>query len=249
MMTCASPALIACDASMTALSPDPHTLLTVTAETLAGIPALSAAWRAGAWPVPPWITWPMITSCTSAAGTLDRLSAARMATAPSSGALNGERAPRNLPMGVRAAPTITRMRDLSGMITSLIRLPTFEVNRRRKGRTALSRAFARLEFHLVRKQSNARNSTIATVNDLDGGDVVGRLHSLVGHCERVFGPLPLRSGPGSRKVRVLRLDLRRDSRVADKDAAVCSLRGGHALLTLYDHGQQSGRTGTSRRME
>src|SRR5213592_477273 len=50
------------------------------------------------------------------AGTPDRFSASRMAMPPSSGALSGESAPRNLPIGVRAAPTMTGVRDLSGMI-------------------------------------------------------------------------------------------------------------------------------------
>src|SRR5881628_466319 len=58
----------------------------------------------------------MMTSWTSSAGTPDRFSASRMAMPPSSGALSGESAPRNLPIGVRAAPTMTGVRDLSGMI-------------------------------------------------------------------------------------------------------------------------------------
>src|SRR5881275_1640176 len=62
------------------------------------------------------MTWPMITSSTSSSGTFERLSASRMAMAPSSGALSDESAPRNLPIGVRAAPTMTGVRDLSGMI-------------------------------------------------------------------------------------------------------------------------------------
>src|SRR5712671_6229445 len=60
----------------------------------------------------------MMTSFTSSAGTLDLLSASRMAIAPSSGALSEESAPRNFPIGVRAAPTITGVRDLSGIVTS-----------------------------------------------------------------------------------------------------------------------------------
>src|SRR3954464_14555945 len=58
----------------------------------------------------------MITSCTSSAGTPDRLSASRIATPPSSGALSVESAPRNLPIGVRAAPTMTGVRDLSDIV-------------------------------------------------------------------------------------------------------------------------------------
>ena len=85
-MTSASPALIACAASITALSPEPHTLLIVTALTVAGMPDLSSACRAGACPTPPWMTLPMMTSWTSPPAMPARSSAARMATAPSSGA-------------------------------------------------------------------------------------------------------------------------------------------------------------------
>src|SRR6266498_1231513 len=61
----------------------------------------------------------MITSWTSSAGTLERFRASRMATAPNSGALSVERAPRNLPIGVRAAPTITGLRDLSVIVLAV----------------------------------------------------------------------------------------------------------------------------------
>ena len=58
-MRLASPALI-CDAAiMTDLRPDPQTLFTVVHGTLSGIPARSAAWRAGAWPTPAWMTLPI----------------------------------------------------------------------------------------------------------------------------------------------------------------------------------------------
>jgi hypothetical protein len=46
--TSASPAATACAAIHTALSPDPQTLLMVTAPTERGRPARAAAWRAGA---------------------------------------------------------------------------------------------------------------------------------------------------------------------------------------------------------
>ena len=51
-------------ADITARIPEPQTLLIVTAATLGGIPAARAAWRAGAWPTPPWSTLPRITSST-----------------------------------------------------------------------------------------------------------------------------------------------------------------------------------------
>ncbi len=63
--TFASPALMACAASITALRPEPQTLLTVKAATETGSPALSAACRAGFCPTPACSTLPMITSSTS----------------------------------------------------------------------------------------------------------------------------------------------------------------------------------------
>ena len=46
----ASPALMACAASITACKPEPHTLLMVYAGTAAGTPACIIAWRAGTLP-------------------------------------------------------------------------------------------------------------------------------------------------------------------------------------------------------
>src|ERR1700736_3867250 len=94
-------------ASITAFSPEPHILLMVVAGTLKGTPASSAAWRAGAWPRPAGSTHPMMTSCTSAPLTPALSSAALMAALPSCTAVRGESAPRNAPMGVRLADTMT----------------------------------------------------------------------------------------------------------------------------------------------
>ena len=47
---------------MIALRPEPQTLLIVVALVVTGSPPRRAAWRAGAWPAPAWITWPMRTS-------------------------------------------------------------------------------------------------------------------------------------------------------------------------------------------
>src|SRR5262245_6709941 len=105
-MQWASPALIAWAPSITALRPEPHTLLIVTAPTLGSIPALICAWRAGACPCPPWTTWPIRTSSIWVPSTPARSMAALMAMAPRSEALRGARPPRNLPIGVRAAPTM-----------------------------------------------------------------------------------------------------------------------------------------------
>jgi hypothetical protein len=44
-----------------AFRPDRQTLLIVIAGTSRGMPASMAAWRAVIWPVPAWITWPMMT--------------------------------------------------------------------------------------------------------------------------------------------------------------------------------------------
>ena len=56
-----SPARISCAASAMASSPDRHTLLTVMDGTVIGMPAATAACRAGFWPAPAWSTCPMIT--------------------------------------------------------------------------------------------------------------------------------------------------------------------------------------------
>ena len=102
-ITSASPARIEAAPSITAFRPEPHTLLMVVALTPSGSPPLSAAWRAGAWPAPAWMTWPMITSSTRSGAMPERSTAARMAVAPRSVAGTVERPPPNLPIGVRAA--------------------------------------------------------------------------------------------------------------------------------------------------
>ena len=59
-MTSYSPSLISCEASAMASRPDRHTLFTVTAGTLIGMPAATAACRAVIWPAPACSTCPMI---------------------------------------------------------------------------------------------------------------------------------------------------------------------------------------------
>ena len=101
-----SPARIEAAASMTALRPDPQTRLIVVAGVVSARPARRSAWRAGAWPDPAPRTWPMTTSSILASGGRpDRSTAARIAVAPSSTAETVDRAPPNLPIGVRAALT------------------------------------------------------------------------------------------------------------------------------------------------
>ena len=53
------PAASASEPMITVCMPLPQTLLTVVASTDLGRPALSAAWRAGAWPRPAGSTQPM----------------------------------------------------------------------------------------------------------------------------------------------------------------------------------------------
>src|SRR4051812_45171935 len=105
--TCTSPARSWSAAIMMAFMPEPHILLMVVVGTWVGMPAPSAAWRAGAWPRPADRTQPMMTSCTSATGTCAATSAARMAAAPSSGAPAGDNTPWKAPMGVRVAEAMT----------------------------------------------------------------------------------------------------------------------------------------------
>jgi len=99
--------LIAWAASITALSPEPQTLLTVSAGTVPGRPAWIAAWRPGAWPTPPCSTLPMITSSTAPVSIAARRTASRMTSAPSCGADSGASPPKYLPMGVRQALKMT----------------------------------------------------------------------------------------------------------------------------------------------
>ena len=56
-----SPARMSCAASAIASRPDRHTLLIVMDGTDIGMPAATAACRAGFCPAPAWSTWPMIT--------------------------------------------------------------------------------------------------------------------------------------------------------------------------------------------
>src|SRR6185436_17976148 len=96
-----------CAAIITAFRPEPQTLFTVTAETAGNKPPPKAAWRAGFWPRPAWITQPMITSSTSSGATPARFTLSRTTMAPSSVAANDFNEPRNLPTGVLTALMIT----------------------------------------------------------------------------------------------------------------------------------------------
>src|SRR6059036_1286717 len=108
--TSMSPAATACAASMTAFRPEPHTLLIVSAATCSGSPPRSAACRAGFWPSPAETTLPMMHSSTIAGSRPARRTASATTSAPSWGAVNALSAPKNLPVGVRTALTMTDSR-------------------------------------------------------------------------------------------------------------------------------------------
>src|SRR6185437_1533568 len=118
----ASPARISAAASMIAFRPEPQTRFIVVAEVVAGSPAFSAAWRAGAWPTPACRTSPISTSSIGASpGRPERSTAARIATPPSTGAEVVDNAPPNRPIGVRAALT-TKVWPLECVESGMIRV-------------------------------------------------------------------------------------------------------------------------------
>src|SRR4051812_28018321 len=109
-ITSLSPVAMAWAASITALSPEPQTMLTVRAATRSGSPPRSAACRAGFWPRPAPTTLPMMHWSTCRESIPARRTASATTIAPSSGALKSLSAPRNLPVGVRTALTMTTSR-------------------------------------------------------------------------------------------------------------------------------------------
>src|SRR5690348_9077725 len=90
------------------------------------MPAFIAAWRAGFWPTPAVSTWPITTSETCSAGTPARSRTFLMTIAPRSDAGVFAKAPPNLPIGVRAAPTM----KMSSMEVLLDPLPDVAAGRR-----------------------------------------------------------------------------------------------------------------------
>src|SRR5215472_893689 len=85
-----------------AVSPDRHSLFTVTAGTVIGMPPLAAASRAGFGPTPAWTTLPKMTAstCSPARPTRDR--AARIAMpAELGGGQRGQRAEQLPDRGAR----------------------------------------------------------------------------------------------------------------------------------------------------
>src|SRR5438552_6563570 len=82
----------------------------VTAATWSGSPPLSAACRAGFWPVPALTTLPMMHSSTISGSIPARRTASATTSAPSSGAVRLLRTPSSFPVGVRTALTMTEER-------------------------------------------------------------------------------------------------------------------------------------------
>src|SRR5437773_10394863 len=108
--TSMSPTRMAWSAIITALRPEPHTLLIVSAATWSGSPPWSAAWRAGFWPRPAETTLPMMHSSTICGSMPARRTASATTRAPSAVAVKLLSAPRNFPVGVRTAETMTDSR-------------------------------------------------------------------------------------------------------------------------------------------
>src|SRR5690606_34220437 len=94
-------------ASAMASRPERHTLLMVSAGTFIGMPALTAALRAGICPAPAWSTCPMITYWTWSPPIPARSRAALIAKPPRSAPEKDFSEPSSRPMGVRAHATIT----------------------------------------------------------------------------------------------------------------------------------------------
>src|SRR3712207_5661040 len=106
-----SPARMSWSASAMALRPERQTLFTVMAGTVIGMPAATAAGRAGFWPAPACSTCPMITYSTWSPEMPARSSAALIATAPRSAPEKSLSEPSSRPIGVRAPLTMTE-RDM-----------------------------------------------------------------------------------------------------------------------------------------
>ena len=103
----ASPALIIWAAKLTALNPEPQTLLIVIAGISSGKPDFTAACLAVFWPRPAWITLPMITSSTNSGLIPALLTASLITNAPKSTAGTSFKDPPKVPIAVLTALTIT----------------------------------------------------------------------------------------------------------------------------------------------
>ncbi len=111
---------------MAAFSPEPQTLLTVLALTVAGMPPKIPDWRAGACPSPAWTTFPMMTSSMSPGSMPARSTAALTAIAPSCVAGTLLNVPWNFPIGVRAAERITA--SFLAILPPLVNMGNYKAN-------------------------------------------------------------------------------------------------------------------------
>ena len=145
----------------------------------------------------------MMTSSTSPGATLARLNASRIAIAPSSGAESDESPPRNLPIGVRAAPTMTGILDLSVIsVDGLLRQKANRVGQgsprgpdaprsRRQHASWKSRSDLQEAVMPVLPEINAYPSALRDTNRIDPGVAVAldpegdRRHD---HCRNEKGP-------------------------------------------------------------
>src|SRR5262245_11212466 len=105
--TSTSPVAMPWAASITAFRPEPQTLLMLSAATESDRPPRSAACRAGFCPRPALTTLPMMHSSTMSGSMPARRTASATTSAPSCGAVNPFKDPRNFPVPVRTALTIT----------------------------------------------------------------------------------------------------------------------------------------------
>src|SRR5690606_9633820 len=220
-----SPARIDCAASMTALSPEPHTLLIVTAGMVAGSPPFTAARRAGACPAPACTTFPMMTSSTSAGSIPERSTAARTAMAPSCGAVSGLRPPRKRPMGVRAPP-----RRMTAVFEGSVMAPAVPVNRVSSSMSAPR--FVRERFKISKNEGpvryasrdgQERRAVGVGIQPSPGGVGIVLEHQEPALLERAGPEAPLRlqrderlevvpHDPGQRQVRGGRADVGEEAR-------------------------------------
>src|SRR5258708_1243724 len=147
--TSMSPTRMPWSASITAFSPDPQTLLLVSAAPRSGRPPRSAAWRAGFCPSPAETTFPMMHSPMIPAPMPARLTASATASSRSSVALKPLSARRNFRVGVRTGLTITELRtahlDLRHRVRTEEQLETFENHGR--GAHDFTRPLRRRGFH------------------------------------------------------------------------------------------------------
>src|SRR5262249_11233490 len=111
------PSAISCAAETMACAPEPQTRLTVSAGTVTGRLAWTAACRAGFILVPACTTLPMTTVSTSSGFSPARLTAAPIATAPRAGAGTSLRLPPKVPIAVRTGSAKTT--ECDGMVKLL----------------------------------------------------------------------------------------------------------------------------------